>query len=779
MANERITEQIFKEILNKNGYKNKKNVLVSEQQVPTNSKYYDVFNRASKRQNCNKGYPDFFIELKEYDINIVVECKYHLKKHASINLENPSDYAVDGAVWYSKFSKEKTERRIAIGVSGHDSSTLNIDIYIYKNDKLIKILPNNKAFPSPLDFYLIYENLNKNKKIEDFRKIAADIHNKLYNIGSSTAENPLIVSSILIVLNNEDFRNSYKNITDSDNLAKQIIQYVEKELKKHKLSEKNINALITRIKFLESHRITEKSNKTTLRKFIDILNENVYKYMKNEIKEIYIDEVGYFYNEFLKHTGSGDDKGLGIVLTPYHICDLFVELARVNKRSIVIDITAGTGGFLVASLSKMMSLSPTLKEKEKIKKNNLIGFESKSDIFALLLSNMLIRNDGKSNAQNRSCFDLTSEKINKEWKPNVGMINPPYAQEKKEWEFIAHMLDSLEPNSKGIAIIPTSACWNEENKNFRKKILQSHTLKGSFAMKHDLFGTTGVNTNILVFEAHKPHIFKNSIYFAQWHDDGLERKKSQLLWTDKNGLWKQTKEKWVSQFEDKKENRYALNEKINDNVSMKPEDYIKNDFSDFNFDLIRKKITSYTNLLMKHNRLILNDNFKLKKENIQSFKKMKLSHFFEFSKGKSIDKKLRVQGEIPYVGASMNNNGISEYIKPIEKAKLIQGNVISMGSQGQTGAGTTFYQPFSFICSGTSISLIPKFKMTSKIGIYISALLETNKFLFNFGNKVSIETLEDMKVPLPFKDGKIDVKKIENIVDSIEQAKYICDISFD
>ena len=65
------------------------------------------------------------------------------------------------------------------------------------------------------------------------------------------------------------------------------------------------------------------------------------------------DVIGRFFAEFLRYTG-GDKQGLGIVLTPKHITELFVDLAEVNKESIIFDNCCGTGGFLISSMNKMI-----------------------------------------------------------------------------------------------------------------------------------------------------------------------------------------------------------------------------------------------------------------------------------------------------------------------------------------------------------------------------------------------------------------------------------------
>ncbi|GAB1458203.1 hypothetical protein MASR2M48_35110 [Spirochaetota bacterium] len=63
----------------------------------------------------------------------------------------------------------------------------------------------------------------------------------------------------------------------------------------------------------------------------------------------YYDTLGQFYIEFLRY--ANNDKGLGIVLTPLHITELFVDLAGVSSTSIVYDNCCGTSGFLISSMA--------------------------------------------------------------------------------------------------------------------------------------------------------------------------------------------------------------------------------------------------------------------------------------------------------------------------------------------------------------------------------------------------------------------------------------------
>ena len=64
----------------------------------------------------------------------------------------------------------------------------------------------------------------------------------------------------------------------------------------------------------------------------------------------YFDTLGQFYIAFLRY--ANNDKGLGIVLTPPHITELFCEISNINKDSVILDTCTGTGGFLISAMQK-------------------------------------------------------------------------------------------------------------------------------------------------------------------------------------------------------------------------------------------------------------------------------------------------------------------------------------------------------------------------------------------------------------------------------------------
>lgn len=73
---------------------------------------------------------------------------------------------------------------------------------------------------------------------------------------------------------------------------------------------------------------------------------------------------------------SGDKKALGIVLTARQITELFALRANVNKDSWVLDICAGTGGFLISAMHQTSKTAITGADKTRSRKKDLLALNS-------------------------------------------------------------------------------------------------------------------------------------------------------------------------------------------------------------------------------------------------------------------------------------------------------------------------------------------------------------------------------------------------------------------
>ncbi|MBI2239267.1 MAG: N-6 DNA methylase [Magnetospirillum gryphiswaldense] len=361
----------------------------------------------------------------------------------------------------------------------------------------------------------------------------------------SEQEKPLAVAGTLIALKNDIFRETYDKYP-ADELPAFWMQTIKKEITAAKIPVAKVDNMtqpFTNIEVQpELRKPTKGYPKGLLNEIVRLLAERVLPFLT-----IYhdFDVVGQFYGEFLKYTG-GDGKGLGIVLTPKHVTELFALISNVTKDDTVVDTCAGTGGFLISSMMQMAKTATTQAEIESIKKQRLIGVEQRPSMYALAASNMILRGDGKANLYQGSCFDTAITKAVKGHKPNIGLINPPYAKSKEdlsELRFVDHMLDTLQKGGTGIAIVPVSCATAPSAE--KRGIMEKHTLEAVMSMPPEVFYPVGVVTCIMVFTAGIPHETSNKkSWFGYWRDDGFIKVKN-LGRVDRDGVWPEIRDRWI------------------------------------------------------------------------------------------------------------------------------------------------------------------------------------------------------------------------------------------
>ncbi|MBT3206742.1 MAG: N-6 DNA methylase [Bacteroidetes bacterium] len=575
--NERVTENIVRDLLKSTKYFEAENGIVIEEQKSNIKRVQNLLKSASKAKTGKGGYPEFIISWdSDPNFLIVVECKADIKKHESANLDNPKDYAVDGVLHYAKhLSKEYSV--LAIAVSGMNTDSLIVSNYLIPcGTKKHKVLKNEEGIEvkdiiSFDDYYRLsaFDPDIERKRHEDLIAFAKELHEFIWTTAKISEEDkPLLVSGTLIALMNSPFLNSFK-FYNAEDMPRKWLEAIKDELDKAEIPQAKKDTMLQPYASVAGQpnlgkadsKIAKKHPQGVLYEVIKEINDNVWPFIS-----VYhnFDVVGHFYGEFLKYT-AGDKKALGIVLTPRHITELFCEIGNVNKNDTVIDICAGTGAFLISAMHSMLKTAITDDERKEIKKHRLIGIENSPKMFALAASNMILRGDGKANLHQGSCFDdaiiKSIKERNKEKneifsnkkleQPNIGLLNPPYSQSKSDAElhelyFVKHMLDLLQPNGIGIAIIPVG-CVISKNQ-VKHELLKRHTLKAVMSMPSELFHTAGAVTCIVVFEAHKPHkTSKLKTWFGYWREDGFVKTKN-LGRIDPNNQWSVIKESWIEAY---------------------------------------------------------------------------------------------------------------------------------------------------------------------------------------------------------------------------------------
>ena len=465
------------------------------------------------------------------------------------------DYAADGILHYAQYlSKEYSV--IALAVSGESKPAMRLSAFIY---------PKNGSAPRPLrtrgeaeicelltwkDFYdhAAFDPSVQRLRFDELMAFSRELHDFMREHAKLTEnEKPLVVSGTLLALHDPGFGKAYNEYAVED-LPGEWMNAINRMLTKAKIAATKLYNVTQPYTGIAVHPELSKPTKayprSVLNELIKKLDAKVWPFIN-----VYhdFDVVGQFYGEFLKYTG-GDKKALGIVLTPRHVTELFSLLANVTKASKVLDICAGTGGFLIGAMQKMLRTAITAEDEKNIKSNGLLGIEQLPHMYALAASNMILRGDGKANLYPGSCFDekvaeLVSDKC------DVGMVNPPYSQKDEDLHeliFVRQLLDLLVIGGTGIAIVPMNCAIAAHP--VREEILRRHTLDAVMSMPDDLFYPVGTVTCIMVFTAHRPHAQTDkSTWFGYWKNDGFIKTKNKGR-IDLNDRWSAIRDSWVEAF---------------------------------------------------------------------------------------------------------------------------------------------------------------------------------------------------------------------------------------
>ncbi|MFA6598807.1 MAG: N-6 DNA methylase [Ignavibacteriaceae bacterium] len=608
--NEKKTENIVRDKLNSLGYKRDKKIL-NEEQIIQNPAIKKLLR--SKTGGEGIGKPEFVITHSDYsDFMIVIECKANQKYHESIVRDQYKDYAVDGVLNYASYLS-KSYNVIAVAVSGENKNDILISSFLWIKGagKYVDLLTlDNKPITEIVTFKNYVDLALRDPKLEKIQydellSFSKELHNYMRDYAKlSETEKPLLVSGILIGLLNNAFSLTYPKYKQKTELAKKLLTAIEDVIEEAEIPMGKKKSMLQPYSFIVFHpelsKIDTDTNQTPLSRLISDIDEHVKPFIT-----VYndFDVIGQFYGEFLRYTG-GDKKGLGIVLTPKHVTEIFAKIATLTAKSIVLDTCAGTAGFLISAMSEMLKKAQTESEKKRIRKNGLYGVEQQPNMYAMGCANMILRGDGKANFYQGSCFDPDITKGIKN-KADVGMLNPPYSQKGKgleELNYVFHLLNCLKKDGVGIAVVPMS-CAIQTNP-LREKILKYHRLDAVMSLPDEIFYPIGVVTCIMVFTAHIPHQqnLYHKTWFGYWKDDGFIKTKTKGRID--NGNWAEIEKRWLDSYHTKKEIAgLSVLRKVTAKDEWCAEAYMETDYSKLTTEDFLKCIKEY----VLFNELFLKD----------------------------------------------------------------------------------------------------------------------------------------------------------------------------
>ena len=257
------------------------------------------------------------------------------------------------------------------------------------------------------------------------------------------------------------------------------------------------------------------------------------------------DWLGTFYEVFLKYARWAQD--LGVVLTPRHITRFAARVMSIDARDIVYDPTCGTGGFLVSAFEEVKKTSSP-EQVEKFKRNSVFGLEQDDGIAALAIVNMIFRGDGKNNIEQANCLakylspttgpdgstaEFTSEQATHPPVTKV-LMNPPFAQDDKEYVFVTHALRQMEDHGLLFSVLPYSVMVKPgAYKEWRKSLLQENTLLAVVTFPIDIFYPVSAPPVGIFVRKGVPHDRNQPTLWIRAETDGHLKVKGKRLPSDR------------------------------------------------------------------------------------------------------------------------------------------------------------------------------------------------------------------------------------------------------
>ena len=810
----------------------------------------------SKSGGTGSNFPDIklFIETKDLRyIPVMIEVKGtkgdfiklnsdneidNQTKDKTPNFKNIQNYAVNGAIHYAQAIIEHTESYkevLAIGLNGYENAdkTITTELGVYY------LSEENLSIPKEIDSYsdltfLQQEHINElitkidniNLTQEEIEAKANEyeeqIEKKLKSLNQtmqdtlkiSVGSRVELVSGMIMAGLGVDGKVSPLEVTDlkgeagsKSNDGHVIINKIDSFLDERNLPKEKKDMIINDLSrvFIYSDLWKPINGESKLK--------SVYSIVKNEIIPAFIsskhlDFTGKLFNVLNEWVDIPDSDKNDVVLTPRAVTDLMVNLASVNKDSYVWDYAVGSAGFLISAMNKMIQdaqVRETSKDKLKtkilkIKSEQLLGIEKRSDIYMLAVLNMILMGDGSSNIIHKD--SLTEYEGNyeqgdlkdKEFPANVFLLNPPYSADGKGFIFVNKALKRMN-SGKAVVLIQENA-GSGQGLPYTKEILENNSLIASIHMADIFRGKASVQTAIYVFDVGVPHNPKSVVRFLDFSNDGYLRQNRRK---STNNVNLKDVDNAVGRYEEavnvilygKTYQKYFTDkEYLEDTISLNGDDWTFSQHLKFDsvpslndFNMVVKSFMSW-----KLSSIILGylsgeklGKSKTSKDELEAYKLFKESKIIykEFNIGADLFDvhptkyykctnpvlyKTEGQGKMPVISNSSVNNGIGGFVA-LDKTE--DGNMITF-SDTTVGADTIFYQPNDFIGYSHVQGMYPyetdKWKENSLL-YFIAVFKKVAGDKFDYSIKFTRTIVSGLTVKLPVKpDSSINFEYMENLI---------------
>ena len=709
--------------------------------------------RTASKSGMGPGRPDFVLHFKdEPDLLAVIECKALASRHESADRTAYADYAVDGVLCYASHLSREFDV-LAIAVSG-TPRRFRVSHFLHLRSQRDAREIFGDELLTPREYLEGYRNDAKYR--QDFALLQVfikELNDTLHIDKVAEGDRALLLSATLIALERPAFKRAYLAEREPRVLARMTVDAALESLRDAGVDGPRLAVVRQAFGFLHTSAVLT-TKPDALKGIISSIDRNVNSFRKTHE---YRDVLGSLYVEFLRHANS--DKGLGIVLTPPHIAELFADLAGVNVRSIVYDSCAGTGGFLIGAMKRMIAdAKGSASVERRIKTSQLYGVELQSSIYPLAVSNMFVHQDGKTNIAHGDCFDEDVIKKIRRLKPTVGMLNPPYKADKKrdveELEFVACNLRCLHPGGICVAIVPMQSALSQQGRiaEWKRHLMSRHTLEAVCSMPNELFfnSKVGVVSCVMVFTAHKAHPKGKNVFLGYFKDDGFEKRKIGGR-HDAEGRWQAIKQTWLEHYLNRRSAAgLCVNVPLGAEDEWVPESYMDTDYAVLCDRMFETTLHDYATFLFRSRERPAVSDRRAGRQGValrdpSSWRRLSLPDLFDVSGTTTTpprDLQYLPRGEQPYVTTQATNNGVGGFYSHATE----YGGVIAVDS---AVVGCCTYQATSFSASDHVEKLTPRFRMSAPVAMFLVTVLNMEQYRYNYGLKRAQKRLRREALKLP------------------------------
>ena len=329
-----------------------------------------------------------------------------------------------------------------------------------------------------------------------------------------------------------------------------------------------------------------------------------------------------------------------------------------------------------------------------------------------------------------------------------------------------------------IAIVPMQSAIAQKGKVFeyKKKLLEKHTLEAVLSMPDELFFNSKVSvvSCIMIFTAHKPHPNSKETYFGYYKDDGFIKRKIQGRF-DAFGKWNDIKEKWIEYYINKKtEPGFSVKKTVSAKDEWCAEAYMSTNYNLLTGKNFENTLLQYCSFLfsnkLRNNVSIDSINRNIPQLNVEKWKSFKIDEIFSIKGSKTtsiIELEEYGEGVYPYVTTQASNNGTESFYNFFTEDE----NVLTIDS---AVIGYCSYQPEKFSASDHVEKLIPKFDMNKYIALFLVTILNLENYRYNYGRKASQSRMKNTYIKLPVdNNNNPDYDFMENYIKSLKYSGSI------